>query len=486
MKTCFFFLLFFVSINTFAQLGFCTGSKGDPIFHEDFGSGSGTGPALDNGVTNYTYVTQDPQDGQYTISDHISAQITSWHNYLPKNTLSNGRALIVNADYTAGRFFQKKISGLCESTTYEFSAFLMNIYSAASYICEAGGIPVNVKFEIWDATDTHLLKSGSTGDINSTTTPQWGRYALTFQSEPGQNGIILKMYNNGEGGCGNDLAIDDIIFRSCGDLTTIHAPGLDGNEYAVCRANAPVSLEFTATPDNSVYNRHAFQWQESSDGNSWKDINGETSPTYQTASLSASHYFRVKVAEDQVNLDNNLCSSASEAVYVHIIEIPKAPVSNGDREICSGEDFPTLSVQSGAGETVNWYDAASGGNLLGSGNSYSPQSEGSFFAEAVPEGYGCPPGPRTAVSLKINPVPQLQDEELQICPDSSLQLDAGIAGMSYKWSTGENQQKINVTTSGNYRVTVTTSAGCSVIKQFEVLPVDNAQIGEVVSEGANV
>ena len=69
MKTCFFFLLFFVSINTFAQLGFCTGSKGDPIFHEDFGSGSGTGPALDNGVTNYTYVTQDPQDGQYTISD---------------------------------------------------------------------------------------------------------------------------------------------------------------------------------------------------------------------------------------------------------------------------------------------------------------------------------------------------------------------------------------------------------------------------------
>ena len=124
------FVFFTKTIN--AQLGFCSGSKGDPIFHEDFGSGSGTGNPLAAGITNYTYVVGDPQDGQYTISDQISQQIGSWHNSLPSTTVSNGRALIVNADYTAGLFYQTPISGLCENASYEFSAYLMNIFNAAS------------------------------------------------------------------------------------------------------------------------------------------------------------------------------------------------------------------------------------------------------------------------------------------------------------------------------------------------------------------
>ncbi|MCB4800361.1 hypothetical protein LG649_16050, partial [Tamlana sp. PT2-4] len=92
-----------------------------------------------------------------------------WH-IIPDHTPgdSNGRMLIINADFTAGEFYQTTVSGLCENTTYEFSSWMINLLPPSS--C-GGGIPINVKFEIWDNTDTNLLASGDTGDINGTTNP---------------------------------------------------------------------------------------------------------------------------------------------------------------------------------------------------------------------------------------------------------------------------------------------------------------------------
>lgn len=479
------FLFCFLGVK--AQLGFCTGSKGDPIFHEDFGTGSGTGQPLPAGVTNYTFISQDPQDGQYTISDDIGAVINSWHQDLPNETLSNGRALIVNADYTAGQFYKTTISGLCENTTYEFSAFLINIYDRDSQVCANGGIPINVRFEIWDETDSNLLKAGNTGNIASTSNPEWDRYALTFQSEPGQGSVVLKMFNNSGGGCGNDLAIDDIIFQSCGDLTVVKSSDGVGETYAICEEDAPANLQLVAEPDNSVYNEHYFQWQKSDDGANWQDIPNENNDTYNTGNLNQTTYFRVKVAEDKVNLSSNVCSSASESFEVKIVRTPEAPISMGDQNICEGDEIPALQVQPNSNTKVNWYDAPSGGNLLkASSNFYIPSAEGTFYAEAMAAGYDCNSSPRTAVKLEINPVPTAEDEYLQICPGTTEQLDAGISGMTYSWNTGEISEIINITAAGNYQVKITNASGCSVTKNFEVEMAANSAIQEVLSEEESV
>ncbi|MCM4157361.1 T9SS type B sorting domain-containing protein [Gramella sp. AN32] len=487
MRFILFISIFLIAYSAQAQLGFCSGSKGDPIFQEDFGQGSGTGPSLPGGVTNYTYIQRDPQDGQYTISDDIGNQIFSWHSNLPNATISNGRALIVNAGFTAGQFYKTAVSGLCENTTYEFSAFLINIYNRSSNVCENGGIPVNVRFEIWDETDSVLLKGGDTGNIISTTAPQWDQFALTFRSEPGQDAVILKMFNNGDGGCGNDLAIDDIIFRSCGDLTLIETSEGEKVEQNFCKEDAPVAIELIANNDGSVYNEVYFQWQQSSDGENWTNLMGENDAVLQANNIAETTNFRVIVAEDPVNLESNICSSASETFKVNIIETPEAPISNGDESICSNETIPALSVSVNLNESVNWYDQASGGNLLAENtNSFTPVSEGLFYAEAFNTLVECTPGPRTPVALSIDYIPDLEDEDVQICPDSNLNLDAGISGYIYLWNTGSTAQTTIINSPGIYSVEVSTPQGCLERKTFTVTGVDNAQIAEVVSNGNTI
>lgn len=483
MRNLVFLLCLFSSLQIQAQLGFCSGSKGDPIFYEDFGQGSGTGNELAPGITNYTFVRQDPQDGQYTIADDIGNGIGTWHQFLPQTTLSGGRALIVNADFTAGLFYRTEISGLCENTTYEFSAFLMNVLRSNIGACPDGEIPINVRFEIYDETNSVLLKEGNTGDINSSSTAKWEQYALTFRSQPGQTAIILKMFNNGEGGCGNDLAIDDIIFRSCGDLTTITSEGDSNGILQVCEENTPVSVQLQANADSSVYEQQFYQWQISLDAESWNDIPGANSSTYETSLIDSTVYFRVKVAEEFSNLANSFCSSASEPFKLEVIPFPNAPQSEGDQVICANEPIPALKVTVSNAENVNWFDQETGGNLLAENtNTYLPLEEGVYYAEAKNAGFNCGASSRTAVKLTINELPDLEDENLKICPDSTLELNSGFPGYNYRWNNGATTQSIIVNSPGNYFVEITSNEGCFTTKDFEVSPIEIAEIAEVVSE----
>ena len=479
------FIVFLISGSSAqAQLGFCSGSKGDPIFMETFGSGSGYGEAFAPGITTYTYVNRDPDDGQYTIADQIGAQIGGWYTYLPQTTISNGKALIVNAGFSAGQFYAKQISGLCEETTYEFSAFLMNIYDFTNGTCANRGIPVNVRFEIWDETDTVMLKRGDTGDIQSTGTAEWEQYALTFQSEPGQNSVILKMFNNGEGGCGNDLAIDDIMFRSCGDLTVIETAEGQEENIRFCETETPVNIELNAISDNSVYKQRFFQWQSSEDGNSWTDIPGAISSRYTIATLTESKSFRVKVAEAEANLSSSFCSSASESFSVKILEAPAAPMSNGDVVWCGNDENITLRVQVPEGIQVNWYDSENGGNLLmENAETFDPEIAGTYYAEAYyADRDNCTSTQRTPVNFLISEVPQVENEQLYLCDTSGLVLSAGLSGMSYNWNTGAETEEIEIFQPGSYSVEITNSNGCSAVKEIEVVSVPSAGIQEIRSD----
>lgn len=80
--------------------------------------------------------------------------------------------------------------------------------------------------------------------------------------------------------------------------------------------------------------------------------------------------------------------------------VVNAPLSGGNRTYCAGDPIPTISVTVGPGETADWYDAASGGTLLQSGNtSYTPSGPGLFYAEARNLVTGCLSNSRTGVTV---------------------------------------------------------------------------------------
>lgn len=305
-----------------AQLGFCQGNSGDPIFEETFGTGTNFGPALPAGTTTYNFISSPgPQDGEYTIASNTFSY--GWNipsDHTPGDV--NGKALIVNASFTTGEFYNIAVSGLCENTTYEFSSWLINILPSSG--CSGNGIPVNVQFEIWDITNTNLLASGNTGNIFSTPTPTWEQYALVFQTLPAQTSIILKMLNNGAGGCGNDLAIDDIVFKSCGDLIAIEDSSFN-NQVAICSSQTPYSDTITAVPDNTVFSSHFYQWQISTDGTNWSDIAGETNASLDISGLTSTSYYRTKVSEIQANLTNSDCITLSDVYQITVNQAPPPP-----------------------------------------------------------------------------------------------------------------------------------------------------------------
>ena len=325
LSTIFILSCFFI-LKAHAQLGFCNGNSGDPIFLEDFGTGL-TNTALPAATTTYIYTGGFPDDGEYTVSNGTFGNSFDWHqieDHTPGDV--NGKCMIVNAGFSAGEFYRTTVSGLCENTTYEFSAWLINLVIAGSFCSTqpSGTIPINVSFEIWDSTDSNLLASGDTGNVFETSSPNWQEYALVFQTLPAQTAVVLKIINNSIGGCGNDLAIDDIEFKTCGDTITV-TDIFNNNAVNLCSGETPFATTLTATPDNTVFSNHFYQWQESSDGVIWIDIIGATNQTLFISGIITTVYYRSKVAEFAANLGNADCITFSDVYEVIINQAPSPP-----------------------------------------------------------------------------------------------------------------------------------------------------------------
>lgn len=472
------FLLFAIT-TVRSQLGFCNGSKGDPIFTENFGTGTNYGPALPVGTTSYTFMAGTPNDGQYTIHNFTN-QYTSWHNasdHTPNDI--DGKSLIVNASYTAGEFYKRIVTGLCVNTTFEFTAYLLNVSNANSTACNGNSIPINVTFEIWDVTDTVLLTSGSTNNIFASASVVWTQYGLTFTTLPGQTEVILKMKNNSAGGCGNDLAIDDIMFRSCGDSASISSSLNSGDNYETCIDNVPPAIPLAINITNAT--PHVFQWQSSTDLTTWTDIPGANATTYNAINLTQNTYFRVKIAQDAANLSNPFCYTVSQQYFIKIIPKPNQPTSGGDRIICDNETIPTLTVTTDPGNAIDWYDAPVGGNLLLSNStSYTPTAAGNYYTQAYVPGKDCASDTRTVLNLTINNAPKIDDQTILICEKETVILDAGNPGAAYLWQPGGAiTQTIVVSGPGIYTATATFANSCSDIGIFTVNQVVNPVIANI-------
>ncbi|MBX2845283.1 MAG: hypothetical protein KTR13_03635, partial [Saprospiraceae bacterium] len=238
-------LLVFAGIPVFAQL--CQGNFSEPVFAEDFGqrgnTGATYGPPLAPGETTYNYFAgPNVQDGSYTITDNPVNALSVFHSVQDRTPDDiNGYMMVVNSDFDPGEFYRKRVTGLCENTLFEFSAWVLNVLPDNNN-CGPNSILPNIRFEV-RSTAGALIAFAETGNVQETVSPQWVQYGVAFTTDASTTEVDVVMFNNAPGGCGNDLAIDDIEFRACGDVAEIAS--ISGNgEF--CDDAVPASLGLEA------------------------------------------------------------------------------------------------------------------------------------------------------------------------------------------------------------------------------------------------
>ncbi len=319
-------LTFFWIHSLQAQL--CTGSLGDPVVNITFGGGSGPGPALPSNTTTYSHVFSScPNDGEYSLVDlSFNCFGGSWHtlsgDHTPNDAL--GRYMLVNASFLPGDFYIDTIRGLCPNTNYEFATWVKNVLKPSA--CNGNGIKPNLTFRI-ETVNGAALTTFNSGDIDAQETATWKQYGTYFQTPAGISDVVIRLTNNAPGGCGNDLALDDITFRPCGPSVNATVSSSNSNEIYACESDRKDFL-LTATYSPGVYANPFFQWQISiNNGNSWIDIPGATNNTYlRPASAIGSYYYRMLIA-DGPNINSIACRLSSNTILITVSQ-PDAQVTN--------------------------------------------------------------------------------------------------------------------------------------------------------------
>jgi len=195
-------------------------------------------------------------------------------------------------------------------------------------------------------------------------------------------------------------------------------------DLSICANTAAPQLLGSVIPP--VHGSTSFRWESSTDGNTFSPITGATHKDYTPGILSQTTSFR------RVAVSTACGNHVSNVIRITVIPRPLAPAVS-DREICKGA-AATLSVSNAqTGITYTWYDAATGGNILGTGNTFSTPplitpATYTYYVGAV-NTEGCPATSREEVTVTVNSEIQgntLSADQL-ICSGSLAQVIIGSA-----------------------------------------------------------
>jgi gliding motility-associated-like protein len=320
-------LVLCISLSTRAQL--CNGSLGDPVVNINFGAGGFSTAVPSN---SYVYTSSScPNDGFYTITNRTANCFNnSWITVNSDHT-GGGAFMLVNASITPGDFFVSTVTDLCPNTTYEFAAWLMNVMGRA-------GIKPNVTFTI-ETPGGAILQQYNTGDIPENFTPTWKQYGFFFSTPVNNPVIVLRMRNNAPGGIGNDIALDDITFRPCGNAVLTNVIQGNADTVHVCEGNT--NLYTFNSSISAGYVMPVYQWQVKKDtATLWQDIANANALKYVRQPTSPGNYLYRLTVTEQSAVNFTACRIPSNVVRVDVHANPI--VNAGPDKIIFAKDSALL------------------------------------------------------------------------------------------------------------------------------------------------
>ena len=449
-------------VSAFSQVvvTYCNNTAMVPVFKQDFGRGSSstsTSKAIP-GSTNYNFGNVGT-DGNYIITPFVqNANKFDWALGGDHTGDPNGNMFLVNAGGSNSIFFQQKVPGLCAGSNYNFTAWIANVNSSTTNgVCGAGLVYPKIKFNIKDtfnvllATYTTVLipLSPVNGPLN------WQKYGFQFAMPSYTGELKLEIIDAWGGGaaCGNDVAIDDILFEACVPKITV---ALTSNNDNVCIGG---NANLQSTLINNPYTNPAYLWQKSVDGGTnWSNIDtpgvGKTSFSIVNAVPADGGLFRVQVAPTILSVINATCSAVSNGVAFTVNPLPKlSPTSNAP--ICSGNDLllkANASLGSGVYSNYKWTGPQSFQSFKSDTTITSVKTNASgIYSLKVTDSKGCADSTSILINIDSTPVLTIQSLTDTICiaGQSKISMKSSLLSSKFYWNnsiiTGNLTGNINAT-----------------------------------------
>ncbi|MBU2995992.1 HYR domain-containing protein, partial [Cellulophaga baltica] len=212
--------------------------------------------------------------------------------------------------------------------------------------------------------------------------------------------------------------------------------------------NAPTGAsEYTYCEGDSIPEMEVVVDETAGETANWYDSSGNlvaSNTTTYTAPSSTELYRNYSVYSENANG----CSSDT-FISIDLIQypLPSAPTSNSPIEYCVGDTSVPLVATGDSGNTLQWFDASTGGTMYTSDPTPNTTSSGStfYYVEQVSSFTGCV-SPRTEVEVIVHALPTapiLYSNTVNYCVgESAEQLDNSV-------ETGANLTWYDAATGGN-------------------------------------
>ncbi len=446
-RFCFACLLF--SLISFGSNAQCSGNV---LFKEDFGGNSSvapSGPRLPSGITTYTFDSLSlVNDGEYGIRRSTAdiatggKQFGVWH--IGNDHSGSGYMMVVNADYTAGKFYETSVNNLCSGSKLYFSAWIANLMPLG------GTSPLDpiLKFEIASAATGNVLANFFTNTVPRYSTFTWTQYGFYFTLPSGESSVILRIYNNQVGGMGNDLCLDDIEFTLCGPAMSPVVTGLYSNTNDVCVGG---NINIAGNVEQGYYSNQVYQWQFKSATGNWTDIPGETTSflSLKNVQLSNSGTYRLLVAENGL-INSNNCRSVSPLIPVNVYA-PVAPVLQAQQPICEQDTLNILTTTNSLQYTWQHNLTTLSANTSQLIIPNASTTDGGIYTLNVITSGGCSSSSTITMVVQQNLLQRMLPYNTLLCNAATLDVDVQQAtATSYLWNDGNISPQRTLSDAGTY------------------------------------